>query len=135
MTQELISNLNVRTQQTLSTPQIIKQEIPVAEKAMTTIINGRKSIEDILNREDKRLLVVVGPCSIHYTKAAMDYAEKLKGLSNEVAESMMLVMRVYFEKPRTTVGWKGLINDQHMDESFDIEEGLRIARKLLLEIN
>ena len=87
MTQELISNLNVRTQQTLSTPQIIKQEIPVAEKAMTTIINGRKSIEDILNREDKRLLVVVGPCSIHDTKAAMDYAEKLKGLSNEVAES------------------------------------------------
>ncbi|MBT4386607.1 MAG: 3-deoxy-7-phosphoheptulonate synthase [Betaproteobacteria bacterium] len=135
MTQELISNLNVRTQQTLSTPQIIKQEIPVAEKAMTTIINGRKSIEDILNREDKRLLVVVGPCSIHDTKAAMDYAEKLKGLSNEVAESMMLVMRVYFEKPRTTVGWKGLINDPHMDESFDIEEGLRIARKLLLEIN
>jgi 3-deoxy-7-phosphoheptulonate synthase len=108
MTQELIYNLNVKTQQILSTPQIIKNEIPVPENAMSTIIQGRKSIESILDGVDKRLLVVVGPCSIHDTKAAMDYA---------------------------TVGWKGLINDPHMDESFDIEEGLRIARRLLIDIN
>jgi len=135
MTQELIYNLNVKTQQILSTPQIIKDEIPVPDNAMSTIIQGRKAIESILNGVDKRLLVVVGPCSIHDTKAAMDYASRLQVLSKKVAETMMIVMRVYFEKPRTTVGWKGLINDPHMDESFDIEEGLRIARRLLIDIN
>ena len=135
MTQELINNLNVKAQQILSTPQIIKSEIPVPDNATSTIIKGRKSIEDILDRKDKRLLVVVGPCSIHDTKAAMDYANRLRKLSEQVSETMMIVMRVYFEKPRTTVGWKGLINDPHMDESFDIEQGLRIARRLLIDIN
>ena len=115
MTQELINNLNVKAQQILSTPQIIKNEIPVPDNATSTIIRGRKSIEDILDRKDKRLLVVVGPCSIHDTKAAMDYANRLHKLSEKVSETMMIVMRVYFEKPRTTVGWKGLINDPHMD--------------------
>ena len=105
MTQELINNLNVKTQQILSTPQIIKKEIPVPETATSTIIQGRKSIESILDGSDKRLLVVVGPCSIHDTKAAMDYANRLKALSEKVSETMMIVMRVYFEKPRTTVGW------------------------------
>ena len=135
MTQELIYNLNVKAQQVLSTPQLIKNEIPVPDKAVSTIINGRKSIEAILDRKDKRLLVVVGPCSIHDTNAAMDYASRLRRLSEQVSETMMIVMRVYFEKPRTTVGWKGLINDPQMDESFDIEEGLRIARRLLIDIN
>jgi 3-deoxy-7-phosphoheptulonate synthase len=135
MTQKLINNLNVKAQQILSTPQIIKSEIPVPDNATSTIIKGRKSIEDILDRKDKRLLVVVGPCSIHDTKAAMDYANRLRKLSEQVSETMMIVMRVYFEKPRTTVGWKGLINDPHMDESFDIEQGLRIARRLLIDIN
>lgn len=135
MTQDRIYNLNVKSQTILSTPQTIKQEIPVPEKAASTIIESRKIVENILDHNDKRILVVVGPCSIHDTEAAHDYAKRLKVLSDRVSETMFVVMRVYFEKPRTTVGWKGLINDPHMDESFDIEAGLRRARELLVDIN
>ncbi|MGB2131232.1 MAG: 3-deoxy-7-phosphoheptulonate synthase, partial [Marinobacterium sp.] len=92
-------------------------------------------IKDILDRKDKRLFVVVGPCSIHDTEAALEYGRKLKVLAEELKDSLYLVMRVYFEKPRTTVGWKGLINDPHLNDSFDIEEGLHIARKLLLDLS
>ena len=97
---------------------------------------GRQSqvIRDILDRKDPRLFVVVGPCSIHDTEAAMDYARRLQNLAEEVSDTLYIVMRVYFEKPRTTVGWKGLINDPHLDDSFKIEEGLHIGRKLLLDI-
>ena len=135
MSQALINNVNVQSQQILSTPQTIKEEIPVPDDAVTTIVGGRKVVENILDRKDKRLLVVVGPCSIHDTEAAIDYAQRLSSLSKKVEQSMAIVMRVYFEKPRTTVGWKGLINDPHMDESFDIESGLRKARTLLIDIN
>ena len=135
MSQALINNVNVQSQQILSTPQVIKEEIPVPDDAVTTIIDGRKIVENILDRKDKRLLVVVGPCSIHDPEAAIDYAQRLSSLSKKVEQSMAIVMRVYFEKPRTTVGWKGLINDPHMDESFDIESGLRKARTLLIDIN
>ena len=135
MSQALINNVNVQSQQILSTPQAIKEEIPVPDDAVTTIVDGREVVENILDRKDKRLLVVVGPCSIHDTEAAIDYAQRLSSLSKKVEQSMAIVMRVYFEKPRTTVGWKGLINDPHMDESFDIESGLRKARTLLIDIN
>jgi 3-deoxy-7-phosphoheptulonate synthase len=94
-----------------------------------------KAVEDILDRTDHRLMIVVGPCSIHDPSAAMDYAQRLKRLADELADTLCIVMRVYFEKPRTTTGWKGLINDPHMNDSFDIEEGLQLARKVLLDIN
>ena len=95
---------------------------------------GREIVRNILDRKDPRLLIVVGPCSIHDPTAAIDYAKRLKQLSDEVNDSLYIVMRVYFEKPRTTVGWKGLINDPYMDDSFRIEEGLHIARKLLVDL-
>jgi 3-deoxy-7-phosphoheptulonate synthase len=115
-------------------PIALKHEIPISEKAGETVISGRETIQRILKREDRRMLVITGPCSIHDEKAALEYAEKLKSLQEEVVDTQFLVMRVYFEKPRTTVGWKGLINDPRMDGSCDIVEGLRRARKLLLKI-
>ncbi|QTA81489.1 Phospho-2-dehydro-3-deoxyheptonate aldolase, Tyr-sensitive [Desulfonema limicola] len=115
-------------------PVELKHELPVSEKAAQTVLASREIIENILEKKDKRLMVVTGPCSIHDEKAAIEYAEKLKKLSAEVDETMYLVMRVYFEKPRTTIGWKGLINDPYMDGSCDIVAGLRKARKLLIDI-
>ena len=99
-----------------------------------TVADSRSVIQDILERRDPRLFVVVGPCSIHDTDAAMDYARRLQGLAEELSDTLYIVMRVYFEKPRTTVGWKGLINDPYLDDSFKIEEGLHIGRKLLIDI-
>ncbi len=116
-------------------PKALKAEIPVTEKAAQTVTRAREGIQKILQKEDKRLLVVVGPCSIHDEKAALEYAKRLNILREKVAETLLVVMRVYFEKPRTTVGWKGLINDPYLDGSCDIMTGLRNARKLLLEIN
>src|SRR5690606_27238562 len=98
------------------------------------VVAGRQALRDILARRARRLFVVVGPCSIHDVRAAGEYADRLRALSAEVAETLLLVMRVYFEKPRTTVGWKGLINDPYMDDSFHIEQGLHLARELLLGI-
>lgn len=115
-------------------PVELKNELPITEKASDTVTSGRQTIHDILEQKDKRLLVVSGPCSIHDPKAAIEYATRLNELRKKVADTMFLVMRVYFEKPRSTVGWKGLINDPLMDGSRDISEGLRIARKMLLEI-
>ena len=119
----------------LLAPMQIMREHKVSERALKTTYHARSHIHDILRGADDRLLVVVGPCSIHDPAAAIDYAKNLKQLADELAHDLVIVMRVYFEKPRTTVGWKGLINDPHLDESFDINEGLRLARKLLLDIN
>ena len=119
----------------LLAPMQLMRELKASENALRTTFEARTRIHDVLRGADDRLVVVVGPCSIHDPKAALEYARKLKALMPELERDLIVVMRVYFEKPRTTVGWKGLINDPHMDESFDINEGLRLARKLLLEIN
>jgi len=134
MTTSRLTNVNVRSQDVLITPEKLKQEIPVTDKARETVLKGREQIQDILDGKDDRLIVVVGPCSIHDIKAAKDYAMRLKKLADEVKDSLLIVMRVYFEKPRTTVGWKGLVNDPHMDDSFQIEEGLHIGRQLLVDL-
>ena len=104
-------------------------------KTSQTVFSARSAIHDQLNGEDKRLLVIIGPCSIHDPVAALEYAKKLVVLREKYQENLEIVMRVYFEKPRTTVGWKGLINDPYMDESFKLNDGLRLGRKLLLDIN
>ncbi|WP_163576541.1 3-deoxy-7-phosphoheptulonate synthase [Halomonas faecis] len=135
MSDQQVNNLNVLSQDVLVTPEALKQEIPLSETAERTVIEGRQTIQNILNGSDPRLLVVIGPCSIHDVDAALDYARRLRRLADEVKDSLYVVMRVYFEKPRTTVGWKGLINDPHINGSFEIEEGLHIARRLLVELS
>ena len=129
-----IDDLNVSSNETLITPTQLKRELPLTETALRTVSRGRQVVRDILDGKDHRLFVVVGPCSIHDIQAAHEYAKRLKALAEEVADSLFLVMRVYFEKPRTTVGWKGLINDPYLDDSFKIQDGLRIGRKLLLDL-
>ncbi|MEO4207244.1 3-deoxy-7-phosphoheptulonate synthase [Acinetobacter pittii] len=130
-----IDDVNIKSIQTLVTPNELKSELPLSDIASQTVLKGRDTIRNILDGSDKRLFVVIGPCSIHDPKAAHEYADRLKALSEKVKDSLYLVMRVYFEKPRTTIGWKGLINDPDMNDSFNIEKGLRIGRKLLLELN
>ncbi len=127
-------DLRVKGYITLMAPKTLKQEIPISHEANETLIMGRKSIEKILLGEDRRLLVIVGPCSIHDEKAAIEYAEKLSSLRKHVEETLFVVMRVYFEKPRTSVGWKGLINDPNLDGTCNMLEGLRKARSMLLQI-
>ncbi|MDG2047356.1 MAG: 3-deoxy-7-phosphoheptulonate synthase [Halioglobus sp.] len=129
-----IHNINVDSQEILITPELLKSALPMSEATRKTLTGSRRVIQDILDRRDPRVFVVVGPCSIHDPSAALEYARRLKILAEELSDTLYLVMRVYFEKPRTTVGWKGLINDPHLDDSFRIEEGLQIARKLLLDI-
>ena len=129
-----LENVNVQSQDILITPEKLKKDIPLSELAIKTITNGRETINSILDRKDHRIFVVIGPCSIHDVEAAKDYAHKLKALADQVSDTIYLVMRVYFEKPRTTVGWKGLINDPHLNDTFEIEEGLHIGRQLLLDI-
>lgn len=119
----------------LISPRELKNELPMTEQANATVVAGREAIKRILAGDDSRLLVVVGPCSIHDERAALEYARRLRELAEGVSQRMLLVMRVYFEKPRTTVGWKGLINDPHLDGTLDIAAGLRMARRILLEIN
>ncbi len=116
-------------------PKALHDEFPLDEKASETVFHARESIHNILHGEDDRLVVVVGPCSVHDPVAAREYALKLKVLMNELSDDLCIIMRVYFEKPRTTVGWKGLINDPDLDESFNINEGLRLARKLLRDLS
>lgn len=130
-----LENLNVASQEALITPEALKKEMPLSDKAAETVSKGRQAIYDIMDGKDHRLFVVVGPCSIHDVEAARDYATRLKKLADEVSDTLLIVMRVYFEKPRTTVGWKGLINDPHLNDTFDIEQGLHIGRRLLLDIN
>ncbi|HAF94282.1 MULTISPECIES: 3-deoxy-7-phosphoheptulonate synthase [Stutzerimonas] len=129
-----IDDLNVSSNETLITPEQLKRELPLTDAAAKTVAHGRQVVRDILDGKDHRLFLVVGPCSIHDLKAAHEYAERLKALAEQVSDSLFLVMRVYFEKPRTTVGWKGLINDPYMDDSFKIQDGLHIGRKLLLDL-
>jgi 3-deoxy-7-phosphoheptulonate synthase len=129
-----VDNINVISQEILISPAQLKQELPLTESASETISSGRDTIRRILDRNDHRLLVVIGPCSIHDPVAAMDYARRLKTLSDELSETLFIVMRVYFEKPRTTVGWKGLINDPYLNDSFKIQDGLHVGRRLLLDI-
>ena len=134
MSGDPINNLNVLSQDLLPTPQQVKSALPLTEAAQRTVLRGRETVRRILDRADHRLFVVVGPCSIHDLKAAKEYAARLKQLAQEVGDTLYLIMRVYFEKPRTTVGWKGLINDPFMDDSFHIEKGLHLARELLLHL-
>ena len=127
-------DLHVKEIVPLQSPRAIKALVPVSEAINATVARSRDRIIRILRQEDPRVLVVIGPCSIHDEKSALEYATKLNALRQEFADRMEIVMRVYFEKPRTTIGWKGLINDPHLDGSQDIEMGLKRARKLLLEI-
>ncbi|WP_165773572.1 3-deoxy-7-phosphoheptulonate synthase [Zooshikella ganghwensis] len=129
-----IDDLNVVAQDLLITPAQLKRDIPLSDKAYEVVDQGRQTIRNILDHTDHRLMVVIGPCSIHDTEAAVDYAHRLKKLADAVSDTLYLVMRVYFEKPRTTVGWKGLINDPYLNDSFKIEDGLHIGRKLLLDV-
>ena len=134
MPETRLTNVNVVAQDILITPEQLKKEIPLTEVARESVIEGRETIKNILDRKDDRLFVVVGPCSIHDVEAAKDYAQRLKALSEKVSDTLYIVMRVYFEKPRTTVGWKGLINDPHLDDTFELEEGLHIGRQLLVDL-
>ncbi|MDJ0928825.1 MAG: 3-deoxy-7-phosphoheptulonate synthase [Gammaproteobacteria bacterium] len=128
-------NVNVASKELLPSPEEIKAEIPGTASAEANVINYRRVLHEIMDGRDPRLFAVVGPCSIHDTTAAIDYARRLKVLADELQDVLVLVMRVYFEKPRTTVGWKGLVNDPYMDDSFHIEQGVRLARRLLLDLN
>ena len=134
MTQTELDDLNVIAQEVLTTPEQLKTVLPLTDIARRSVAAHRAAVRAILDRRDPRLLVVVGPCSIHDVTAAHEYATRLRALADEVSDTLLLVMRVYFEKPRTTVGWKGLINDPHLNDSFKIEEGLTIARQLLIDL-
>jgi len=127
-------NLNVAAVDVMSSPDEVKARAPLTERAAQTVIQGRRALEAILDGRDPRLFVVVGPCSIHDPVAGLDYARRLRALADELAGSLVLVMRVYFEKPRTSVGWKGFINDPRMDDSFRIDEGMQRARRFLLDV-
>jgi 3-deoxy-7-phosphoheptulonate synthase len=135
MTHHRTDDVRIEQGDELLAPMQVMRELSATERSETTTFDGRRAIHDILRGADDRLLVVVGPCSIHDYRAAIDYATRLKAESARHAHDLAIVMRVYFEKPRTTVGWKGFINDPRLDETFDINEGIRLARKLLREIN
>lgn len=132
--QDRLQNVNVVSSDLLATPEEVKRRVPLSVRAAEIVAASREALRDILERRDHRLFVVVGPCSIHDVTAAREYAARLKGLAAQVESTLLVIMRVYFEKPRTTVGWKGLINDPDMDDSFHIEKGILMARELLLHI-
>ena len=134
MQKDSLNNINIAAEQVLITPDELKAKFPLNARDERAIMSSRRAIADIIHGRDSRLLVVCGPCSIHDTDAALEYARRLQTLSAELSDRLYIVMRVYFEKPRTTVGWKGLINDPYMDGSFDVEAGLHIARGLLLSL-
>ncbi len=128
-------NLRIRETKDVMAPLQTHEELPLTEVAAKTTVSAREAVHDILSGQDDRLVVIVGPCSIHDTKAAIEYARKLLLIKDALKQDLLIIMRVYFEKPRTTVGWKGLINDPDLDDSFNINKGLRVARKLLLDLN
>jgi len=128
-------DLRINAIKEVASPESIREEYPLTDRAAETAFSARQCIQNILHMHDDRCLVVVGPCSIHDTVAALEYAERLQALREQLIDELFIVMRVYFEKPRTTVGWKGLINDPDLDGSFRINKGLRLARQLLLNIN
>jgi len=127
-----LNNIHIESQQVLITPRELKEKYPLPQSSAEFISKARQQVADIITGKNPRKLAIVGPCSIHDIKSAKEYALKLKTLHDELSDNIYIVMRVYFEKPRTTVGWKGLINDPHLNNSFDVEEGLSIARELLL---
>lgn len=135
MTESKRTDINVVSTEPLITPTELIERYPVGDTASATVLSGRQQVIDILEGRDDRLIVIAGPCSIHDEKLAMDYAEKLCGLAKEVQDRLLVIMRVYFEKPRTTVGWKGLLYDPKLNDSFDIEEGLGLARSILIKIS
>lgn len=135
MTIKNTENLNVDTFDTMPTPEEIHAKLPISDKATKTVTHGRTLLRKILDRQDPRLFVVVGPCSIHDPVAGLDYARRLKALADDVGDVLQIIMRVYFEKPRTTVGWKGYINDPFMDDSFRVDIGMQKAREFLLQVN
>ena len=128
-------DLRIRSVKAVSTPALVQTELPLSEKAAQTTLGARAEAQRILRGADDRLIVIVGPCSIHDPAAALEYGDRLLRLRAELAGELLLIMRVYFEKPRTTVGWKGLINDPDLDGGFQIDKGLRLARRLLLDLN
>src|SRR5512143_2774747 len=128
-------NLNVLAVEVMPSPDEVKGRIPLTEKAVGTVLGGRRAVEAILDGRDPRLFLVVGPCSIHDPVAGLDYARRLRRLGDELGDVFQLVMRVYFEKPRTSLGWKGFINDPFMDDSFRIDVGMEKARRFLLDVN
>jgi 3-deoxy-7-phosphoheptulonate synthase len=132
--QDRIYNVNVVSETDLPPPAAIKAELPMTRPVTEFVLRSRRALQGIIDGLDPRLFVVVGPCSIHDVRAAMEYATRLKALADSVQDALLVVMRVYFEKPRTTVGWKGLINDPDMDDSCNMEKGIRMARKLLLDV-
>jgi len=130
-----LENRNINSLERLITPKEFKAQLPVTDAISAHVEQSRQTLREILDRKDKRLIVVVGPCSVHDTKAAIEYAERLAVFADSVKDQLFIVMRVYFEKPRTTVGWKGLINDPYLDGSFQIEKGLTLGRELMIKIN
>ena len=132
MEQDKINNIHISAEKVLVTPEQLKKDLPLSDNSREYIQNARQIVSNIVHKKDNRLLVVSGPCSIHDIKSAKEYAHRLKKLHDELKDEFYILMRVYFEKPRTTVGWKGLINDPNMDGSFDVEKGLTIARELML---
>ena len=134
MTDKRIEDLNILSCSRLITPMALKEMLPITTAATESVLKGREMVKRLIDRKDKRFMIVVGPCSIHDPDAAIEYGKRLKALADEVKGTLYLVMRVYFEKPRSTIGWKGLINDPHLNGSFEIEEGLQIARRLLIDL-
>tara|TARA_B100000674_G_scaffold55808_1_gene38749 strand:+ start:68 stop:1102 length:1035 start_codon:yes stop_codon:yes gene_type:complete len=130
-----VENTRIQYFKKLTKPDELKTKIPINEKTLNFVQNSRKQISDIIHGRDKRMIMIIGPCSIHNIEEAKIYGNLLKRLSNEIESKILVIMRVYFEKPRTTKGWKGLINDPHLDDSFDVNEGLSQARELLLYLN
>jgi 3-deoxy-7-phosphoheptulonate synthase len=135
MASRVLENLNIVALDVMPSPEEIHSRVPISAPAAETVFEGRETLKRILDRKDHRLFIVVGPCSIHDVIAGLDYAHRLKRLAEQVRDTLFIVMRVYFEKPRTSVGWKGFINDPRMDDSFHIEEGMEQARRFLLQVN
>lgn len=134
MNSQDLENINITSFAAMPTPEELHARLPISEHAADVVDAGRQALKNILDRQDKRIFVVVGPCSIHDPVAGLDYARRLKALQEEVKDTMLLVMRVYFEKPRTTTGWKGYINDPFMDDSFQVDVGMEKARQFLLDV-
>ncbi|MDX9868253.1 MAG: 3-deoxy-7-phosphoheptulonate synthase [Kiritimatiellia bacterium] len=134
MSHPKLENVNIESVVLLATPREMKRAVPQTSASIATVTRGRETIERVLDDEDHRLLAIVGPCSIHHLETAETYARKLKQVSDEIADTICVVMRVYFEKPRSVLGWKGLINDPYMNDTFHIEEGIRMARHFLVRV-
>ncbi len=134
MTDLKIENVRVKSFEPLVSPATMREELPISSQHSQRVAGYRDTIRNIMSGQDKRLLVIVGPCSIHHHEAGLEYATKLKALADRISNEIFVVMRVYFEKPRTTVGWKGLINDPYLDGSLDIQQGLQLAQKILRDI-